>query len=459
MMTPRALAYHVLLHIEQKNVHPDKLLRALLKNHPYLSPADRALITELVYGTLRWQGRLDWHVQKLSRVSFEKIKPEVRVLLRLGLYQLFFLNRIPDHAAVNETVRIARATQPRYIVSFVNGILREAARRGPDEWEWPDPEREPGKFIAVTTSHPLWFVEKLAKKFPYDEIVEICEANNRVAPLVFRFHPEKVSLETLSDWFRERSCSVEEGRYLRNALRVKGLREDLSQMEPFVKGWIQVQDEASQLVGYMVYPLAGERVLDLCCGHGVKTTQLAFLMEGKGEIVAVDSAAWKLESLEENARRLGVSIITPLVSDVRSLSADEIGLFDRVLLDAPCTGWGTVRRNPDIKWKTHPRDPWRISRLQWDLLSHASLFVQPGGTLTYATCSIFDEENLEVAVKFEKSFGWSRKIWGGNKGIRPGDLLPEVDEIVRDGYIQTFPHRHDVDGFFVITWERPKGKR
>lgn len=455
MMTPRALAYHVLLHIEQKPVHPDALLRALLRGHPHLAPNDRALVTELVYGTLRWQGRLDWHIEQLSNIPFRKIALPVKVLLRLGLYQLFFLDRVPDHAAVNETVRIARATQPKYIVSFVNGVLRQATRIHPSDWKWPDPTTNPLKYISITTSHPMWFVEKLATFLSFEEIRRICDANNQVAPLVFRVNPSGESVERVMAWFRNQGCTVNAGKYVNNAVRVWGMREDLSESEPFRKGWVQVQDEASQLVGYMVYPHPGERVLDLCSGYGVKATQLALIMGNRGEIIAVDSAAWKLDALKENAFRLGASIITTHTADIRSVGVEEMGLFDRVLLDAPCTGWGTVRRNPDIKWKTHPRDPWRMAQLQWDLLSHAAHFVRPGGTLTYATCSIFNEENDQIATRFEESFGWTRTIWGG-AGTAPDSVSPQVVEVIRGGYIKTRPDIHDVDGFFIITWQKPE---
>lgn len=449
-------AYQVLLHVEKRKVHPDELLRTILARYGYLSSVDRALTTELVYGVLRWRGRLDWHIAQLSKVPLEKIDFPVKVLLRLGIYQLLLLDRVPSYAAVNEMVKIARSTQPRHVVSFVNAILRRASDFGHEGWQFPDPTKEPVKYLAVMTSHPEWLIEKLLKSMSLEEVKAFCEANNVVAPLVLRV--EKISRDEVIRCFRENVPSlthVYPARYAPQGVIIRGLRSDISETELYRSGIIQMQDEASQLVAYLVDPSPGERILDLCCGFGVKSAQLASLMQNRGEIVAVDISSWKLEALRENMARLGISIVKPANSDVLELDVAKLGLFDRVLLDAPCTGWGTVRRNPDIKWKTHPRDPWRMSRLQRDLLVKASQFVRPGGTLTYSTCSIFADENDNVVLEFTRSSGWEE--------IPAGELLgrvlssPEDVKALTDGkFFRTFPHVHGTDGFFGVTWRRSK---
>ncbi len=448
MMSPRALAFHILLHIRQKNIHPDSILRSTFQRHPRLSLEDKALTTELVYGVLRWQARLDWYIEQLSKTPLRKINPQVLILLRIGTYQLTFLTKIPDHAAVDEVVKIARATQPKYIVSFVNGILRNVARTHPN-WNWNTIENDPIKYLSILTSHPKWFIERLMSSMKMEEVKKICEFNNTVAPMTFRVNQLKTDINSVEDWFKKNGYETYRGTFINESICINKLRQDLSSMEIFKKGWIQVQDEASMLVCYLLSPQPGERLLDLCCGYGIKTTQLAQIMKNHGNIVAVDNASWKLEALEQNAARLGVNIIKTVTSDVRSLDKEELGTFDRVLLDAPCTGWGTIRRNPDIKWKTHPRDPWRMSKLQKDLLNHAAQFVKPGGTLTYATCSIFNEENSEVAEQFETTWKW--------KLIDASKLLPNTAKIlVSNGYYQTWPHRDGIDGFFGATWQKPK---
>ncbi|MGC8719353.1 MAG: 16S rRNA (cytosine(967)-C(5))-methyltransferase RsmB [Thermodesulforhabdaceae bacterium] len=455
-MTARMAAYQVLLHVEKRKVHPDELLRTILSRYGHLSPADRALTTELVYGVLRWRGRLDWHIGQLSKVPLEKIDFPVKVILRLGLYQLLFLNRVPSYAAVNEMVKIARATQPRHIVSFINAILRKASDLGHDGWRFPDPVKEPIRHLAVMASHPEWLIEKLLKSMNFDEVKAFCEANNVVAPLVLRV--EKMSREEVISWFKENLPSIADispARYAPKGVILRGIRSDITETELYKLGIVQIQDEASQLVAYLVNPSPGERVLDLCCGFGVKSAQLASLMENKGEIIAVDISSWKLEVLRENMARIGISIVEPVNSDVLELDVARLGLFDRVLLDAPCTGWGTVRRNPDIKWKSHPRDPWRMSKLQRELLLKASQFVRPGGTLTYSTCSIFPDENDNVAEEFTRSHGWTE--------IPAGELLrkaisrsEDVEALTDGAFFRTMPHIHGTDGFFGVTWQRPE---
>ena len=454
-MTARMAAYQALLHLEKRRIHPDEVLRTTFSRYGHLSQADRALTTELVYGTIRWQGRLDWYIRQLSRTPMEKLESSVKILLRLGLYQLFFLDRVPSYAAVNETVKIARATHPRHLVSFINAILRKASKKSHEDWSFPDMNREPVKYLAVMTSHPEWVIEKLLKTMSYDEVRAFCEANNRVAPLVIRVEKNKgVNRDDVINWFEKNYPDADEilpTRYAPWGVIVKGLRSDISETELYKAGVIQVQDEASQLIAYLVDPKPGERVLDLCCGFGVKSAQLASLMEDKGEIVAVDVSAWKLEALQENMARFGISIVKPLHGDILELDPEKIGLFDRVLLDAPCTGWGTVRRNPDIKWKTHPRDPWRMGKLQKELLGKAAQFVRPGGTLTYSTCSVFPDENDQVAASLRETMEWEEVPV---RNLLEMAHVQNADFLTDGNFFRTWPHIHGMDGFFGVTWRK-----
>ncbi|MCX7823732.1 MAG: 16S rRNA (cytosine(967)-C(5))-methyltransferase RsmB [Syntrophobacterales bacterium] len=455
-MTARMAAYQALLHLEKRRIHPDELLRSILSRYAHLSSVDKAFATELVYGVLRWQGRLDWHIGRLSKVPLEKIDFSIKVILRLGLYQLLFLDRVPSYAAVSEMVKIARSTHSRHLSSFVNAILRRASERSSDEWDWPDVAKEPIKHLAVMTAHPEWLIEKLLKTMGYDEVEAFCRANNIVAPLVLRVN--RIGREEVIQWLKENYPNTSEitpTRYAPYGVIVRGLRADISETEIYRAGFIQVQDEASQLVAYLVDPLPGERILDLCCGFGIKSAQLASIMNDRGEIVAVDVASWKLEALRENMARLGISIVRPVQGDVLELDPNRIGFFDRVLLDAPCTGWGTVRRNPDIKWRSHPRSPWRMSNLQKELLDRAARFVRPGGILVYSTCSVFFDENEQVAFNFQRNHNW--------KEISPQGLLEKVfvckeeaATFVDRGFFKTMPHLHGMDGFFGAVWQKPK---
>lgn len=445
MIDARMLAHQVLLHMERKASHPDRLIRAVLDRHGRLDERDRALLTELVYGVLRWQGRLDWHIDRLSRVKPSKIIPAIRVLLRLGLYQILLLDRIPVHAAVNESVKIAKSTQPPHLASFVNAILREASRRG-EAWDWPSETETPAEFLAVVSSYPLWFVRKWIDEMGFEEARSFCSSCNEVAPLVLRCNRLKAEPVAVAGWLRDNGIHAVPSPYLEDALQVSGLGRDVSGLNIFGKGWIQVQDEASQIISHLVGPEAGERVLDLCAGFGGKATHMGALMGNEGEILAVDRSAWKLEELKENAERQGIGIIETMAADAVEISPDGIGQFDRVLVDAPCSGFGAIRRKPDIKWARHPKDPHRFARTQKGLLSHAAHFVKPGGVLVYATCTVFREENEEVA----EGFAAAHPAW---RLERAGNLLPETwADMAAGPFFRSLPHRHGIDGFFGARW-------
>ena len=447
MISSRFLAYQILLHIDQKVSHPDRLIRAMLERHSQMEDRDRALTTELVYGVLRRQGRLDWHIDQLSRINPKKIDPAVRIALRLALYQILFLDRIPPHAAVNETVKIVKSTQPAHLAGFVNALLREAIRRG-EKWNWPSPESDAEEYLAVLTSHPKWFVRMMIKEIGFEETQKLCEANNIIAPMVLRVNTLRADSKAILEWLKENEIEAEFSPYLANAIRISGLRKDVSQIPIFTEGLVQVQDEASQLVSHLLAPEAGERVLDLCSGFGGKSTHLGILMKNRGEILAVDKSAWKIEELRENAQRQGVSIIKARSCDILELSPLDTGSFDRVLLDAPCSGFGSLRRNPDIKWRRHPKDPIRFARLQKQLLDHVAQFVKRGGVLLYATCTLFKEENDEVAKDFSDHHPDFRSE-------PAAEYLPEGCRSMTDGaYFRSWPHVHGVDGFFGAKWRR-----
>lgn len=447
MTNARRLAYQVLLNLEKQASHPDRLLRAALQRHPELKDEDRALSTELVYGVLRWRGTLDWHINQLSSVKPERIAPEVRLLLRLALHQILHLDRIPDHAAVNEAVKVARASQPPHVAGFVNAVLREAIRRE-GRWAWPSLENAPDELLAVATSHPRWFVQRCLKEFGFEEARSLCQANNTIAPLVLRVNPRMMPAADVVRHLREAGIHAEPSPCLPDAVRLFGLRRDFAGLPGYREGWFQVQDEASQLVSLILDPQPGERILDLCAGFGGKTTHLGLLMDNTGEIVAVDQSSWKLQELRHNARRQGLSIITTVVGDARELSPTTLGSFDRVLVDAPCSGFGTLRRKPDIKWRRHPKGPYRFSQLQRELLERASLLVKEGGMLVYSTCTVFAEENEMVAEDFPRCYqDWALEA--------VADFLPEsCREMVQGNYFKSWPHRHQVDGFFAARWRR-----
>ncbi|MGA2402361.1 MAG: transcription antitermination factor NusB [Syntrophobacteraceae bacterium] len=257
MVTSRTLAYQILLHLEQKASHPDRLIRTTLERHSRLDERDRALLTELAYGVVRWQGRLDWHIDELSRTRPDKIAPAVRVLLRLALYQILFLDRVPDHAAVNDTVDIAKTSQPPHVIRFINAILREAARKGgamgpPAElpadrgvrrgggrasresfagggdWNWPDPQKDPALYTAVMTSHPVWLVRKLNDEIGPEETELFCKSNNRIAPAVLRVNALRATRAEVIESLKAEGIDTAPSPWLEQALRAPAPRRDMT---------------------------------------------------------------------------------------------------------------------------------------------------------------------------------------------------------------------------------------
>jgi 16S rRNA (cytosine967-C5)-methyltransferase len=436
------MAMHILMQVARRAAFPDLLLDVYFKKNPALEARDRAFATELVYGVLRWQGRLDWIINRYARVVPKRMALPVRVLLRLAAYQLLFLDRVPPAAAVHEAVELAKMSQPQHVVRFVNGVLRAIGRER-ETLKTATAEGTPAEQLAVRHSYPVWVVERWLRELGSEETEALCHAGNQVAPTTLRTNTLKTTPEALATALRESGFSVEPGRLAPEALHLRAVRTDLSSLPEYARGEFQVQDEASQLVARLLDPQPGERVLDGCAGMGVKTTHLAQLMGNRGEIVAVDSQGWKLTRLAENARRLQVSCLQTVEGDL--LTQDQLaGGFDRVLVDAPCTGLGVLRRNPDIKWKVGPKDCRRLHLLQTELLGRAAELVRPGGVLVYATCTLTPEENEGTVKAFLTEHG--------DFSLEDGKVIlpPSSGDVVEEqGSLKTWPHRHGVDGFFA----------
>ena len=448
-MTPRAIAMHALMQVARRGSFPDVLLDIYFKENPELDSRDRALITELVYGVLRWQGRLDWVIDQQINIRPEKVALPVRVVLRLAVYQLLFLDRIPAAAAVHEAVELAKASQPQHVVSFVNGVLRSISRKAGVLKE-ASPEGSSEHRLAMLYSYPVWLVLRWLTRWGAEETEAFCHGSNQIPPTTVRVNTLKTSVEGLALAFRDLGFSVEPSKLVPEALQLRSIRTDLSSLDQYQRGEFQVQDEGSQLVAHLIQPQPGERVLDACAGLGAKSTHLAQLMENQGKVTALDNQGWKLNRLMENAERLEISCIEPVEMDLLELepSGDEFS-FDRILLDAPCTGLGVLRRNPDLKWKIRAKDFRRLHLVQKRMLNKLAPLLQPGGVLVYATCTVSKEENEETVQDFLRENQEYQR-----ESARP--YLPPgcAAAVNQDGSLQTWPHRHGVDGFYAARLRR-----
>jgi len=439
--TVRGLAADILVKVETRKAYADVLLDRILTAKS-LSSQDRALLTELTYGTLRWRGRLDADLAPLLRHPLQKTNPFLKNLLRLSLYQFLFLDRIPDYAAVNEAVQLAKNHAGEKAAGFVNGVLRNFLREQ-QQVAKPDPKESPIKAVAEYWSHPEWLVERWLSYFGAAETEALLKANNEEAPLVLRTNPRQGTREGLLELFQSRNIQASPTRWSPQGITVqsKGLVENLP---GFHEGSFQVQGEASQLVAYLLDPQPGEHILDACAAPGGKTTQIAELMDDTGEIIATDVSAKGLHKVQENATRLRLESIRAFQADLaKPLSRSFSRPFDRILIDAPCSGFGTLRSHPEIKWNRVEADIKRLSVLQEKILVNAASYLKPGGVLVYSTCTLIDDENERVV----KTFLQQQKEFVLDDATA---YLPQpARSLVRGNYFMALPHKHNTDGFFA----------
>ena len=436
----RAVAAHALERVEASADFADVALEGALATRQ-LSPRDVALATELVYGTLRWQRYLDWILGPHSRRRLESLDARVRVLLRMAAYQVAFLERVPSFAAVNDAVALAPRTPG--VKAFVNAVLRAFARRGARERE-PRPPRDPLDALATRCSFPTWIAERWVARFGREEADALMRAMNERPPVTLRANVLRVSREALAA-----RLAAEEGL----AWRLAGWAPEGLVVGPggapgswgaFADGSFVVQDEASMLVARLLEPRPGETIADVCAAPGTKTTHLAELMQNRGRVLAFDPQPGRLERVREAAGRLGITIVEPVEGTVEALASPFRAACDGVLVDAPCSNLGVLRRNPDVKWRRQPADLATNAERQGRILDAAATMVKPGGRLVYATCSLEPEENEAVVQAF----------LAAHPEIRvdpPGEFPLPIDP---DGTLRCLPHRHGTDGFTAVRFRR-----
>lgn len=404
-----------------------------------LDVRDRSFVMETAYGVIRNRDRLDWALDRfLKRPS--AIRGRTRNNLRLGAYQILHM-RVPDRAAVNEAVGLEARHRP-----LVNAVLRNAIR----DREIIDDElkemrslavdeaatvAEAASAMATLTSHPRWLVRRWIKRFGALRALALCEANNRIPPLTIRTNTLRTERETLLAELRKAGLSFEPAEFSPEGLRHAGTLP-IDDIKEFLDR-AYVQDEAAQLISHMLGPQPGERVLDACAAPGGKTTHMAQLMKNRGKITAVDISEKRLDTLRDNATALGISIIEPLQGDIASLG--KLGPFDRVLVDAPCSSLGVIRRNPDVKYRHRAADLQRFGVKQLAVLGAASRFLKPGGTLVYCTCSTEPEEGEHVVGEFLKT---------------SPDFINIKDVPFGEEFMRTYPNDHGMDGFFGARLKR-----
>lgn len=439
------MALDVLRRVEATGAYANLLLDARLRQSR-LPAQDRALATELTYGVLRWQGRLDGILAEVLDRPIQALDAPVRQVLRLGAYQLRFLSRIPDFAAVDEAVSLMRAVGAGRSAGYVNAVLRELLRRPaqPDI----DPAQDPVGYFSTAGSHPRWLVERWVERLGAEEAGRLMAANNSVPPVTVVANALKAGAEEVRRALTDVVPSLEPGRWVSGAFTLRGAGGP-ADLPGFQEGWLIPMDEAGALPVLALDLEPGQRVLDACAGGGGKSALIAARVGLQGEVRALDQSPRAVRRLEAAIGRLGLATVRPHLADARTAGAAWAGQFPRVLLDAPCTGLGTIRRRPEIKWRRHAEDLARAAALQAELLAGVAGAVARDGLLVYSTCSLEPEETEAVIRAFlalhpEFHLETPGPIW-------PGADLPDAA-----GLLRAWPHRHGTDGFFVARLRRER---
>ncbi len=443
----RLLALRVLERVSSAGAYADILLHSALGRSALNAP-DRAFATDLVYGTLRWRGTIDYYLNHFVDQDLAKLEPLVASTLQLGAYQLLFAKRVPASAAVDQSVRCIRAAGMSRATGLVNAVLRRLSLEH-HKIALPSVNDDPTAHLTHALSLPRWLAERWIERCGVEGAVALAKACNEPPPLTIRANRLRGDARELLQDVLENFPEATACRFARGGI-VLGRKGNPAQDRNFLAGRFTVQDEASQLVVALLDPQPGERVLDLCAAPGGKTTAIAERVGPSGSVIAVDRNTRRLDLVQRAVRRLGLKGIRTVTRDAtRSLAelAPEGG-FDRILVDAPCSGLGTLRRNPDAKWRVRPGDPARLAEVQRALVGNAAAVLRSGGTLVYSSCTVLAEENEEIARHFLRG---SRDFAPISKDALPNEVKILADS---DGFLRTFPHIHDTDGFFAARFER-----
>lgn len=402
-----------------------------------LSDQDRRFVTELVYGTTKAGRTLDWILGHYSNKPLAKVPAIIRNILRMGAYQLFFLSKVPASAACNQAVELTKKYGHAGTVKLVNAVLRSAVR-DPEKANYPDKDESPLEYLSLKYFHPAWLVDRWLSRLGFAECETLCQADNLTPPLSLRANTLKIDRDALLQLLSDEGVIGAASDWTPEGIVCREFPA-LATLESLRQGLYQVQDESSMLAAHILGPQPGEFIIDACGAPGGKSTHIAALMANRGRVISVDIYEHKLKLIEENALRLGIDIIEPKQFDATKLGTLYAGQADRVLVDAPCSGLGVLRRKPDSRWRKTEAQLEELPKLQSAILQSAADCVKPGGVLVYSTCTTEPEENERVVEAF--------------LAARPEFKLQPAGEYLpfprQETMLQLWPQRDNVDGFFL----------
>lgn len=442
----RETALIILYSVEEQAAYSNLILdQQLTKTR--MDIQDKRLVTELVYGVLRWKLKLDWIINSYLKSPLAKLPLWIKLILRLGVYQLVQTG-VPPSAAVNESVKLAKKYGHVGTVRLVNGVLR-AISRNLETIDYPELVLEPVEHISVLYSHPDWMVERWIKRYGIESTIALCNANNSSPGMSLRVNSLRISREELLNMLKAEGVEAETSQYIPDGVKIKkGFSPRNSKL--FEEGLVIPQDEAAIMVGHLLAPKPGDLVMDCCAAPGGKTTHLAQLMKNKGKIYAFDVHPHRLRLIEEACRNTGMEIVRVGENDARDLEKIYSKKFDCVLVDSPCSGTGVLRRKPDARWRKNIKQIQQFSKLQLEILESAAKTVKIGGSIVYSTCSLEPEEGEKVIQKFLASNSDFTIV----NPLFSLSWLEGLSIFTEQGYVRTYPHLHGTDGFFMAKLQR-----
>jgi 16S rRNA (cytosine967-C5)-methyltransferase len=448
--TGRALAWQALNQIETDQAYANLALQKVLIEAGATPQREKALCTELVYGTLRHLFKLDYLLGRLLSRPLNSLKIPVKNLLRLALYQLIYLPEIPERAVCHSAVELVKTSKFSGLAALVNGVLRNYLRRGATI-ALPDQSQDLIGYLMVEYSHPRWLVTRWLQRFGAERTVAILQANNGRPPLTVRMNRLVTDPATLLAELQQNGVEYDPGSFLPEALHLHNLPVALEGLAAFQSGKITPQDESSMLVAYLVQPQPGETIIDLCAAPGGKSTHLAELMQDRGRIISLDDHPHKVELIAATARRLRLTAITPVCADARNFVLPEGVAADAVLVDAPCSGTGVFRRRVDARYRRTTTEITQLATLQREILNQAASLVKLGGRLVYSTCTLEPEENQQQITTFLADHPeFTPVAW---QSFLPATLVTYLED-PSSKWATILPTQAGGDGFFICRLEK-----
>lgn len=438
-MNAREIAYNILYEIYENGAFSNIVINKYLGEH--LNVKDEGFIREIVYGVLENELYIDYIISKASKIKLNKIHEKIIIILRIGVYQLIFMDRVPDSAAVNESVKLTKIHGHKGTIGYVNGVLRNISRNKENMIKIDIKDKV--DYISIKYSHPKWMVERWVKEYGEKFTEELCIKNNEHPDLNIRVNTLKIDKENLKNQLENKGLIIKDTLYSKDSLIIEN-PEKITELNEFKEGLFIIQDESSALVSQILDPKPGSTVIDLCSAPGGKATHLAQMMDNKGTIIALDIFQHKIDLINDNAKRLGIDIIQAKIGDALKIDETLINFADYILVDAPCSGLGIIRRKPDIKRNRRLKDINELSKIQYKILENAKKYLKVGGILVYSTCTIEKEENNNLINKFLNE-NHNFKLVSINNNMPNSVSINTLEE----GYIQLFPNTHNTDGFYI----------